>query len=115
VLLCVCRYLAENLKVLAGVWTPDGQILAGQVVMRTTIWRFRPDGSGEHRTKVLLHVCGSQEVAFGAQRPCGSVREGSAKKSIGLIPIKPRYRIGTRLTTVRAAGNFKFRRKAVSS
>ena len=25
----------------AGVWTPDGQILAGQVAMRATIWKFQ--------------------------------------------------------------------------
>ena len=26
----------------SGVWTPDGRILAGQVVMRATIWAFQP-------------------------------------------------------------------------
>jgi len=41
----ITRVPAENLSDRhAGVWTPDGRILAGRVVMRATIWRFRPDG-----------------------------------------------------------------------
>jgi len=41
----ITRVPAESLSDRhSGVWTPDGRILAGQVVMRATIWRFRPDG-----------------------------------------------------------------------
>ena len=38
----ITRVPAENLSDRhAGVWTPDGRILAGQVLMRATIWKFR--------------------------------------------------------------------------
>ena len=39
----ITRLPAESLSDRhSGVWTPDGRILAGQVVMRATIWKFQP-------------------------------------------------------------------------
>ena len=40
----ITRVPAESLSDRhSGVWTPDGRILANQVVMRATIWKFQPE------------------------------------------------------------------------